>query len=100
MNTAGKTACHQWQTDRWQDYGRELPNEVIHEVSKALTQQLERANGIVPQQTGRWHRKQNQFGKVWPQSALTLLQPSTDSLSSWMDKGFVTSPEELAWKMA
>lgn len=72
MNTEGKTACHHWQTDGWEGYSRQLPVQLIHEVSKALTQRLERTNGILRQQTGRWHRRQNKFGKVWPQSAMTL----------------------------
>ena len=38
---------------------------------KDKTQRLERTNGIVRQQTGRWHRRQNKFGKVWEQSKLT-----------------------------
>ncbi|ABW29068.1 conserved hypothetical protein [Acaryochloris marina MBIC11017] len=41
-------------------------------MSKALTQRLERTNGILWQQTGRWHRRQNKFGKVWQQSTVTL----------------------------
>ncbi|KAI9135642.1 IS1 family transposase [Acaryochloris sp. CCMEE 5410] len=71
-NTEGKTACHHWQTDGWEGYSRQLADEVIHQVSKALTQRLERTNGILRQQTGRWHRRQNKFGKVWQQSAVTL----------------------------
>lgn len=72
VNTEGKTACHRWQTDGWDGYARQLPDKVTHEVSKALTQRLERSNGILRQQTGRWHRRQNKFGKVWQQSAVTL----------------------------
>jgi IS1 family transposase len=41
-----------------------LYDEVDHYISKALTPRLERTNGIVRQQTGRWHRRQNKFGKV------------------------------------
>jgi IS1 family transposase len=40
-------------TDGWQGYGRVLPNEVDHYISKLLTQRLERTNGILRQQTGR-----------------------------------------------
>ncbi|OLP18398.1 transposase, partial [Leptolyngbya sp. 'hensonii'] len=28
-------------------------------------------NGIIRQQTGRWHRRQNKFGKVWEQTKVT-----------------------------
>jgi hypothetical protein len=28
-------------------------------------------NGIVRQQTGRWHRRQNKFGKLWEQTKVT-----------------------------
>ncbi len=45
-----------------------LPAEVLHYIGKDKTQQLERTNGIVQQQTGRWHRRQNKFGKLWEQT--------------------------------
>jgi IS1 family transposase len=70
--TEGKTDCKEWDTDGWSGYGRVLPEEVDHYISKALTQRLERTNGIVRQQTGRWHRQQNKFGKVWEQTEVTL----------------------------
>jgi len=44
----------------------------IANKSKDQTQQLERINGIVRQQTGRWHRRQNQFAKVWEQTEATV----------------------------
>ncbi len=71
-STEGKTDCLEWHTDSWDGYGRVLPSEVDHYTSKALTQRLERTNGIVRQQTGRWHRRQNKFGKVWEQTKVTL----------------------------
>jgi hypothetical protein len=49
-----------------------LGDEVEHYISKALTQRLERTNGIMRQQTGRWHRRQNKFGKDWEQTKVTL----------------------------
>ncbi len=65
-STEGKTDCKEWQTDGWGGYERVLRNdEVDHYISKLLTQRLERTNGILRQQTGRWHRQQNKFGKVW-----------------------------------
>jgi hypothetical protein len=47
-------------------------DEIEHYISKALTQRLERTNGIVRQQTGRWHRRQNKFSKLWNQTKVTL----------------------------
>ncbi|MFM1843810.1 MAG: hypothetical protein RLZZ490_2553 [Cyanobacteriota bacterium] len=37
----------------------------------AIAQHLERTNGIIRQQTGRWHRRQNKFGKLWAQTTVT-----------------------------
>ena len=72
VSTEGKTKCKAWDTDGWGGYERVLPDEVDHCISKTLTQRLERTNGIVRQQTGRWHRQQNKFGKVWEQTLVTL----------------------------
>ena len=71
-STEGKTACQEWHTDGWGGYERVLKNEVDHYINKALTQRLERTNGIVRQQTGRWHRRQNKFGKLWNQTKVIL----------------------------
>lgn len=71
-STEGKTECKEWGTDGWQGYEQVLPHEVDHYISKVLTQRLERTNGILRQQTGRWHRRQNKFGKVWEQTKITL----------------------------
>ena len=62
VSTLGKTAAQEWDTDGWGGYERVLPGEVDHYISKALTQRSERTNGILRQQTGRWHRRQNKFG--------------------------------------
>lgn len=60
VSTEGKTDCKEWHTDGWGGYERVLrDNEVEHYISKALTQRLERKNGTLRQQTGRWHRRQN-----------------------------------------
>ena len=48
-----------------------LPPEVEHHIGKDRTQRLERTNGILRQQTGRWHRQQNKFGKEWEQTKVT-----------------------------
>ena len=60
----GKTACCEWDTDEWGGYERVLGAEVDHHIGKTLTQRNERTNGILRQQTGRWHRQQNKFGKL------------------------------------
>ena len=71
-STEGKTQCREWHTDGWRGYEQALLDEVDHYISKALTQRLERTNGIMRQQTGRWHRRQNKFGKLWHQTKVTL----------------------------
>ena len=72
VNTEGKTDCQQWRTDGWGGYERVLGSEVSHIIGKDQTQQLERTNGIVRQQTGRWHRRQNKFAKAWEQTEATV----------------------------
>ena len=71
VTTEGKTDCDCWNTDGWAGYERILPEEVEHRIGKERTQRLERTNGIVRQQTGRWHRRQNKFAKVWEQTKVT-----------------------------
>lgn len=71
-STEDKTDCQEWHTDGWGGYERVLSDEVDHYISKALTQRLERTNGTLRQQTGRWHRRQNKFGKAWEQTKVTL----------------------------
>jgi IS1 family transposase len=71
INTEGKTECKHFNTDDWGGYERVLPPEIEHYIGKDKTQRLERTNGIVRQQTGRWHRRQNKFGKVWEQTKVT-----------------------------
>jgi insertion element IS1 protein InsB len=68
VSSEGKTACKRFNSDDWGGYQRVLPPEILHYISKDTTQRLERTNGIVRQQTGRWHRRQNKFGKVWEQT--------------------------------
>lgn len=73
VGTEGKTNNKLWYTDDWSGYEHVLPPEVLHIiVGKENTQRLERTNGIVQQQTGRWHRRQNKFGKLWEQKAVTV----------------------------
>ena len=71
VSTEGKTSSKTWYTDGWAGYERVLPSEVLHVVGKENTQRLERTNGIIRQQTGRWHRRQNKFGKLWSQTEVT-----------------------------
>lgn len=71
VSTEGKTTCQEWNTDGWGGYERVLPQTVDHYIGKALTQRVERTNGILRQQTGRWHRRQNKFGKQWYQTIRT-----------------------------
>ncbi len=71
FSTEGKTDCQYWNTDAWGGYERVLPEEINHYVGKDQTQRLERTNGIIRQQTGRWHRRQNKFGKAWSQTEIT-----------------------------
>ena len=33
---------------------------------------MERTNGIIRQQLGRWHRRQNKFGKLWQQTEVKV----------------------------
>lgn len=56
MNAEGKTECKQFNTDSWGGYERVLPSQIQHYIGKDKTQRLERTNGIIRQQTGRWHR--------------------------------------------
>ncbi len=70
-STEGKTDCQEWNTDGWGGRKRVLPPEVEHYIGKERTQRLERTNGILRQQAGRWHRQQNKFGKEWEQTKVT-----------------------------
>jgi len=72
VSTEAKTVCQKWDTDGWGGYERVLTPEVDHYIGKALTQRNERTNGILRQQTGRWHRRQNKYGKVWDQTKVTV----------------------------
>ena len=40
-------------------------------LAKTVRERLERTKGILRQQTGRWHRQQNKFGKEWEQTKVT-----------------------------
>ena len=70
-SSEGKTDAKVWYTDGWAGYERILTSEVTHIIGTDKTQRIERTNGIIRQQTGRWHRRQNKFGKVWEQTKIT-----------------------------
>ena len=63
-----KPPANSGKRDNWGGYQRVLPPEILHYIGSGKTQRLERTNGIIRQQTGRWHRRQNKFGKVWEPS--------------------------------
>ena len=69
--TESKTDCKRWSKDDWGGYERVLSDEIEYLIGKEYTQRLERTNGIIHQQTGRWHRQQNKFGKLWEQTEVT-----------------------------
>ncbi|MGI0495397.1 IS1 family transposase [Alkalinema pantanalense CENA528] len=60
-NTEGKTGARVWFSDDWQADERQLSESVERWVGKSGTQRLERTTGIVRQQNGRFHRRQNKF---------------------------------------
>lgn len=48
LNTQGKTDCTEWHIDGWGGYERGLRDlESEHYINKALTQRVERTNGIL-----------------------------------------------------
>ncbi|CAA9560082.1 hypothetical protein AVDCRST_MAG81-565 [uncultured Synechococcales cyanobacterium] len=60
VTTEGKTACNRWNSDGWGGYERVLPSEIVHTISKAKTQRLERTNaeggeGNNSSRTLPWH---------------------------------------------
>jgi len=71
INTEIKTECNILFTDGWGGYERIISDKTDHEIGQTNTQQLERTNGILRQLSGRWHRRQNKFGKIWEQTSLT-----------------------------
>jgi IS1 family transposase len=71
-STTDKTDCLNWNTDGWGGYQRVLGEEINHQIGKKNTQRLERTNGMIRQQTGRWHRRQNKFAKIWQQTKVIV----------------------------
>ena len=96
VSTEGKTACKKWNSDDWGGYERVLPPEIEHYIGKDQTQRLERTNGIVRQQTGRWHRRQNKFGKLWEQSKVTTRLVVSYFNWIWQHSRFKTTAAQRA----
>lgn len=67
-STTDKTDCLNWNTYGWGGYQRVLGESINHQIGKKNTQRLERTNRVIRQQTGRWHRRQNKFAKIWQQT--------------------------------
>lgn len=96
VSTEGKTNCKQWDSDNWGGYERVLPPEIEHYVGKDKTQRLERTNGIVRQQTGRWHRRQNKFGKLWSQTQVTTRLIVSYFNWIWLHSRFINTAAQRA----
>lgn len=77
-------------------YERVLPPEIEHHIGKDKTQRLERTNGTVRQQTGRWHRRQNKFGKVWEQTKVTTRLVVSYFNWIWQHSRFKTTAAQRA----
>ncbi len=96
VSSEGKTACKRFNSDDWGGYERVLPPEILHHIGKDKTQRLERTNGIVRQQTGRWHRRQNKFGKVWEQTKVTTRLVVSYFNWIWQHSRFKTTAAQRA----
>lgn len=75
---------------------RVLPPEIQHYIGKDRTQRLERTNGILRQQTGRWHRQQNKFGKQWQQTKVTTCLVVSYFNWMWQHSRLVTTAAQRA----
>jgi len=95
-STFGKINCKQWNTNTWGGYERVLPPEVGHYIGKDRTQRLERTNGSIRHQTGRWHRQQNKFGKVWEQTKVATRLVMSYFNWIWEHSRFGTTPAQRA----
>lgn len=73
VNTEGKTDCQHWHTDGWGGYERVLGREVRHIIGKDQTQQLERTNGIIRQQTNIFDVPR---AKLWKSQRLLVASSS------------------------
>ena len=73
-----------------------LPPEVEHYIGQDRTQRLERTNGILRQQTGRWHRQQNKFGKQWELTLVTTRLVVSYFNWMWQHSGFGNTAAQRA----
>ncbi len=96
VSTEGKTACREWDTDGWGGYERVFTPEIDRYIGKTLTQLNERNNGMVRQQIGRWHRRQNKFGKVWEQTEVTVRLVLSYFNWMWQHSEFKTTAAQRA----
>jgi len=96
VSSEGKTECKQFNSDDWGGYERVLPPEIVHSIGKDKTQRLERTNGTLRQQTGRWHRRQNKFGKVWEQTKVTTRLVVSYFNWVWQHSRFKTTAAQRA----
>jgi IS1 family transposase len=96
VSTEGKTNCKRWNSDDWGGYERVLPPEILHYIGKDETQRWERTNGIVRPQTGRWHRRQNKFGKLWEQTKVTTRLVVSYFNWIWQHSRFKTTAAQRA----
>jgi hypothetical protein len=89
--------CYQTFSENFDSlYYRRVSPEQIWQVGKDKTQRLERTNGIVRQQTGRWHRRQSKFGKVWEQTKVTTRLVVSDFNWVWQHSRFKTTAAQRA----
>ncbi len=70
-STIGKTDCLNWKTDGWGGPERVLKKKPSMKLANSTPNEGARTNGIVRQHTGRWHRLENKFAKVWEQTKAT-----------------------------
>ena len=96
VSSEGKTDCKQWNSDDWGGYERVLAPEIVYHIGKEKPQRLERTNGIVRQQTGRWHRRQNKFGKMWEQTKVTTRLVVSYFNRIWQHSRFKTTAAQRA----
>ncbi|MCL6436860.1 MAG: IS1 family transposase [Leptolyngbyaceae cyanobacterium HOT.MB2.61] len=95
-STDGKTDCKRWNSDDWGGYQRALPPEILHAIGRDRTQRLECTNGIVRQQTGKWHQRQNKVGKRWEQTKVTTRLVVSDFNWIWQHSRLKTTAAQRA----
>jgi hypothetical protein len=84
-NPEAKTAATVWLTDGWQAYERQLSEVVEPWVGKSGTQRLERTNGMIRQQNGRFHRRHTKFSNLWEPTEIVVRFAITDFNGIWQN---------------